>query len=75
MVTLCCWLGLAACGSTSADKEATYVKLDTSEGEVVLMLYNETPKHRDNFVNNVRSGVYNGASFNRVIHDFMVQCG
>lgn len=72
---LLCWLTLGACGSTSTNEKATYVKLDTSEGKVVLMLYNETPKHRDNFVNNVLSGVYNGASFNRVIQDFMVQCG
>lgn len=74
-VMLLCWLALGACGSTSTNEKTTYVKLDTSEGEVVLMLYNETPKHRDNFVNNVLSGVYNGASFNRVIQDFMVQCG
>ncbi|MGN0310546.1 MAG: peptidylprolyl isomerase, partial [Bacteroides sp.] len=74
-VMLLCWLGLAACGSTASDEEATYVKLDTSEGEVVLMLYNETPKHRDNFVSNVKKGIYDGASFNRVIGDFMVQCG
>lgn len=72
---LLCWLGLGACGSIASDEEATYVKLDTSEGEVVLMLYNETPKHRDNFVSNVRNGVYEGAAFNRVISDFMVQCG
>lgn len=68
-------LGLTACGATASDEDTTYIKLDTSEGEVVLMLYNETPLHRDHFVHHVKQGIYDGASFNRIIGNFMVQCG
>ena len=41
----------------------------------MLALYNDTPKHRDNFLKQVRSGAYNGVLFHRVIKDFMVQTG
>ena len=74
LALLCVW-GLMACGTGVSSEETTYVALDTSEGEIVLMLYNETPLHRDHFVKNVKEGLYNGMSFNRVIADFMVQCG
>ena len=38
-------------------------------------LYNETPKHRDNFIKLAKDGTYNGTLFHRVIKDFMVQAG
>lgn len=56
-------------------EERTLVILDTTEGEIVLALYNETPLHRDHFVQKVKEGVYNGRDFNRVIEGFVVQCG
>jgi cyclophilin family peptidyl-prolyl cis-trans isomerase len=39
------------------------------------MLYNETPKHRDNFVKLVKAGYYDGLLFHRVISGFMIQGG
>ena len=38
-------------------------------------MYNETPKHRDNFIKLAKDGTYNGTLFHRVIKDFMVQAG
>lgn len=57
------------------NEERTQVVLDTSEGRIVLALYNETPIHRDHFVSKVKEGVYNGRTFNRVIEGFVAQCG
>ena len=44
-------------------------------GNIRLALYNETPLHRDNFIKNVREGVYDGLLFHRVISSFMIQGG
>ena len=47
------------------------VLLKTSMGDIRIELYNETPLHRDNFLNKVREGKYDGLLFHRVIKDFM----
>lgn len=54
---------------------ATKVKLQTSMGEIVLRLYDETPNHRDNFIKLVNDEYYNGTLFHRVIKGFMIQGG
>lgn len=53
----------------------TQVLMHTSMGDIQLKLYNETPKHRDNFSQLVKDGTYNGLLFHRVIKDFMIQGG
>lgn len=53
----------------------TQVLMHTSMGDIQLKLYNETPKHRDNFIRLVKDGTYNGLLFHRVIKDFMIQGG
>ncbi len=52
-----------------------YVSIKTDKGESIVRLYNETPKHRDNFVKLAKNGFYNGTLFHRVIKDFMIQGG
>jgi peptidyl-prolyl cis-trans isomerase B (cyclophilin B) len=52
-----------------------YVKIETSYGDMVVKLYNETPKHRDNFLKLVKDGTYNDLLFHRVINQFMIQGG
>ncbi len=51
------------------------VLLETTMGNVKLALYNETPKHRDNFLKLVKEGFYDGVLFHRVISNFMIQAG
>lgn len=51
------------------------VLIETSMGNIRLQLYNETPLHRDNFLQLVRSGYYDGNLFHRVIQNFMIQTG
>lgn len=55
--------------------EGTIVDVQTSLGDIKILLYNDTPKHRDNFLKLVKEGYYNGVLFHRVIKDFMVQTG
>ena len=51
------------------------VLLETDSGNIRIELYNETPRHRDNFLRLVRRGSYNGVLFHRVVKDFMIQAG
>ena len=51
------------------------VKIHTNEGDIVVKLYDETPKHRDNFIKLVKDGFYDGTLFHRAIKDFMIQGG
>lgn len=51
------------------------VLLETSEGNIVIQLYDDTPQHRDNFVKLVKDGYYDGVIFHRVIESFMIQTG
>ena len=51
------------------------VKMQTTLGDIVLRLYDETPRHRDNFIKLVSEGYYDGTLFHRVIKDFMIQGG
>lgn len=60
-----------------AQKEAKEqrVKISTEFGDMIVKLYNDTPAHRDNFIENVKNGVYNGSLFHRVMPGFMMQGG
>ena len=54
---------------------ATRLKIKTAEGDIVIRLYDETPRHRDNFLKLAKNGYFNGTLFHRVIKDFMIQGG
>ncbi len=51
------------------------VELVTTEGVIVLRLYDSTPLHRDNFLRLVKSRYYDSMLFHRVIQNFMIQAG
>ena len=51
------------------------VMISTDKGDMIVKLYNNTPKHRDNFLKLVKENSYNGSRFHRVIGDFMIQGG
>ncbi|MDE5594915.1 MAG: peptidylprolyl isomerase [Muribaculaceae bacterium] len=59
----------------SADTSNVTVEVETTLGSFTVLLYGDTPRHRDNFVKLVKEGYYNGTLFHRVINEFMVQAG
>lgn len=61
--------------ATPADSANVKVEVETTLGNFTVMLYGDTPLHRDNFVKNVKEGYYDGTLFHRVINEFMVQAG
>lgn len=53
----------------------TKANVETSIGNIIVRLYDETPFHRDNFIRLVKEGFYVDTLFHRVIKDFMIQGG
>lgn len=51
------------------------VKIETTLGDIIVRLYDETPLHRDNFLKLAKEGYYDGTIFHRVIANFMIQGG
>lgn len=71
-------LVLAACGTPRANKKtpaSARVQMQTTAGVIELRLYDETPKHRDNFLKLVEEQCFDSLLFHRVIKDFMIQGG
>jgi len=52
-----------------------YVSLETDFGSLKIGLYDNTPKHRDNFIKLVKENYYDDLLFHRVIEGFMIQGG
>ena len=65
---------LLFCANISAQERAEVV-LETTEGNIRIALFNETPQHRDNFMKLVRMQFYDSLLVHRVIKDFMIQGG
>lgn len=60
---------------TPADTTTAKVEFKTTEGDFTVLLYADTPEHRDNFLKLVRNQQYDSLLFHRVIKNFMVQAG
>lgn len=50
-------------------------EISTNLGTMKFRLYNETPKHRDAFIELAKEGYYDGTLFYRVIQNFLIQGG
>lgn len=67
---------LVSCEDKPLDpNKPVYVKIKTTRGDVTVLLYDDTPLHRDNFIKLCQSNEYEGMLFHRVIKDFVVQGG
>ncbi len=51
------------------------VLIETNMGNIKIMLYKETPKHRQNFLQLIENGHFDGTLFYRVIKGFVAQGG
>lgn len=75
-VFLLCLFTMISCSDKPLDmSKPVYVAIQTTKGNVVVLLYDDTPLHRDNFIKLCQSGEYEGMLFHRIIKDFVVQGG
>lgn len=51
------------------------VTISTEYGKMKILLYDDTPEHKKNFVKLAKAGVYDNIIFHRVIDNFMIQTG
>ena len=56
-------------------KKDELVTIETPQGKMLVILFDETPKHKENFLKLAKDKFYDGLLFHRVIEDFMIQGG
>jgi peptidyl-prolyl cis-trans isomerase B (cyclophilin B) len=66
---------LTACAQKNNNKKEQVVTIKTSHGDMVAILYDETPKHKANFIKLAKEKFYDSLLFHRVVEGFMVQGG
>ena len=59
----------------SCQKKDYIVVIKTAYGDIRVILYDQTPKHKQNFLYLARTGQYDSTVFHRVIRNFMIQGG
>ncbi|MEE4196459.1 MAG: peptidylprolyl isomerase [Bacteroidales bacterium] len=62
-------------GQNPGDNTDYLVTIHTDLGNIKILLYEDTPIHKENFIRLAKSGVYNHILFHRVINHFMIQTG
>lgn len=63
------------CLSAAGGPKPTYVDIITKFGTMRVLLYDETPLHRDNFVKLVKQGYYDSLTFFQVFPNYSIQSG
>lgn len=58
-----------------AQKKDFVVTIKTGFGDIVAILYDETPKHKQNFIKLAKEHYFDSLLFHRVIQGFMIQGG
>ncbi|HNP19485.1 MAG TPA: peptidylprolyl isomerase [Fulvivirga sp.] len=67
-------LSVALLASCAGQKDYL-VTIKTKYGDMHAILYDETPKHKENFIKLAEEGFYDSTLFHRVMKDFMIQGG
>lgn len=72
------WLVGPACMASKPGKPSRkdqVVTITTPQGIIRLILFDDTPLHKENFLQKAKSGFYDGTTFHRIIDGFMIQGG
>src|SRR6056297_2168977 len=70
------WLMSVACYGQPGGGNTDYlVTIHTDYGKIKILLFDDTPIHKENFIQLAQAGVYDHIVFHRVIDNFMIQTG
>ena len=58
-----------------ANQQDEVVTISTDYGDIKVILYDQTPKHKANFLKLAKEKFYDSTAFHRVIYGFMIQGG
>lgn len=72
MLVCVCILILSGCATV---KSYEVGQILTQQGEILVWLHEETPKHRKSFIQLANDGYWDSLTFNRVIPNFVAQAG
>ena len=61
--------------SSVEEKQEQLITITTRLGDIKLILFDDTPKHKASFLELAESGAYDSTTFYRIIKNFMVQGG
>ncbi|MCB9235785.1 MAG: peptidylprolyl isomerase [Bacteroidia bacterium] len=75
LLGLCILPMLWSCQGGGDQPSGTRALIHTDFGDMTVLLYDDTPQHRDNFVKLAKEGFFDGTLFHRVIMNFMIQGG
>jgi cyclophilin family peptidyl-prolyl cis-trans isomerase len=75
IIALLCFSSSCSSKESKNMENKTIVRIETTYGNIDVILYDETPAHRDNFIKLINEGFYNDLLFHRVINNFMIQSG
>lgn len=62
-------------GQSNSNKTDYLVTINTDYGKIKIILFDDTPLHKENFIKLAQAGVYDHIIFHRVINHFMIQSG
>ena len=60
---------------SSCSQREKVVSINTEFGEIILILFDQTPQHKRNFLELARGRFYDSTTFHRVIDGFIIQGG
>lgn len=66
---------ISGCAQKKNNKNDFVVTIKTSYGDMVAILYDETPKHKENFIKLAKEKYFDSTLFHRIIPSFMIQGG
>ena len=74
-IILASFISISAFAQPKVSKKDNLITISTSLGEIKLVLFDETPKHKANFLKLTNEGFYKSTTFHRIIDGFMIQGG
>lgn len=75
IIIFCLTIGAQVSAQKKPSKKDMLVTISTAFGDMKIVLFDQTPQHKNNFLKLAKEGYYNNTTFHRIIDGFMIQGG